>query len=359
MVIRTPRQSRRQQKKQDMESLLLQIIGAAGASGSTITMIEAAAKYDRHTIVKYLLVLEQRGFISCRVIGKAKVWSLNTAPFQAIFEALQSPKSFLEQVLTAVISSIPQGLVVIDNQHKILYANSVAKKMNPSASTLYGLLQLPNPVRLTALGELLDGTRDVAQQQLMSSDNKWYTLNFQAFSRGEQRAVVVLVADITSQKNAQLTIAEQSALLVAERRALNKAAIVAETDLRGVITYVNDKFCKISGYSKDELIGNTHSIVNSGVHDKIYWSKLWKTIRSGEVWQGEICNKRKDGTFYWVDSVIAPVLDAKNKPIKYLAIRFDITKYKLDSASNKGKIKGNLINKQSKSELMNKNKVKF
>lgn len=328
MALRKLGPSKRMQKKQSMETLLLKIVGSAGASGATITAIETAANYDRHTIVKYLLVLEQRGFISCRIIGKAKVWSLNTAPFQAIFQALENPKSFLEQVLTAVISSIPQGLAVIDNQHKLLYTNMVAKKMNSSATTLYELLQLENPVRLTALGSLLDGSQDAAQQQLLSPNGKWYTLSYQAFSRGEQRAVVVLIADITSQRNAQQLIAQQSALLSAERRALDASAIVAETDLRGVITYVNDKFCKISGYSRGELIGKTHAIINSGLHPKSFWANVWKTIACGNVWQGEIRNKRKDGTFYWVDSVIAPVLDAKKKPIKYLAIRFDITQYK-------------------------------
>jgi len=326
------RVSKREQNKKSIETLLTEIIGAAGAAGVTITAIEAVAGYDRHTIVKYLLVLEQRNIISCRPIGKAKVWSLDTAPLQSVFRALSQPKSFVEQVLSVVMTSVPQGLVIVDSQHRILYANQVAQLMDKDKKAqsqyIYELFGLENPVRLSKLVSLFDQSETTAKQTILAPNNKWYSLSMQSFLKGNQRAVVVLIDDITAQKIAQQTIIDQSSLLGAERNALDAATIMAETDVRGVITYVNDKFCKISGYSRKELIGNTHSVVNSGYHPKSFWANLWKTIGSGVVWQGEIKNKRKDGTFYWVDSVIAPVFDAKKKPIKYLAIRYDITKYK-------------------------------
>ncbi|MGL2967443.1 PAS domain-containing sensor histidine kinase [Flavobacterium sp. XGLA_31] len=169
--------------------------------------------------------------------------------------------------------------------------------------------------------------------------------------QGKPYQYVAIRSDITERKKGEEELLKKIKEISDYKYALDESSIVAITNQKGIITHVNDNFCKISKYSREELLGQDHRIINSNYHSKEYIQELWKTIANGKVWKGELKNKAKDGTPYWVDTTIVPFLNEQGKPYQYVAIRSDITERK----KGEEKIAKMLIN----AEHQNKQLVDF
>ncbi|MGJ8635967.1 MAG: ATP-binding protein [Phycisphaerales bacterium] len=134
--------------------------------------------------------------------------------------------------------------------------------------------------------------------------------------------------EIKSRAQAEIQLSDAVRELKLQQFAVDQHSIVAITDTQGIITNVNDKFCEISGYTRQELLGRTHRVINSGTHTKEFFIDLWKTIINGDTWKGEICNRAKDASLYWVDTTIVPFSDTNGNLTQFVSIRTDITAHK-------------------------------
>ncbi|CAN5220538.1 hypothetical protein BH09BAC1_BH09BAC1_13860 [soil metagenome] len=148
------------------------------------------------------------------------------------------------------------------------------------------------------------------------------------FSYHEQPAQLLMCMDITRELSDEQKIQNLNKRLSDFKYAITSSAIVSITDKQGNITYVNDNFLKISGYDRAELIGANHNIINSGCHPQPFFKEMWECIMKGEIWRNDIRNRAKDGSYYWVDTNIVPLLDENGQPYQFIAIRSDVTEKK-------------------------------
>ncbi|MDA0866794.1 MAG: PAS domain S-box protein, partial [Cyanobacteria bacterium] len=234
------------------------------------------------------------------------------------------------------------AILVIDFQGNFMEANDQAERLlgYPKAElTAMHITQLrASEDAATVLAHFEQVTRQARSQvldvPLLRQDGAFVSVDVSAsvIDINGEPIVQAIFRDISDRKRfeAERQRAEQDLQrLVLElsdfKFALDQSAIVVTTDAKGVITYANDRFCEISGYDREAILGRTHRLVNSGHHPPKFFQDLWRTIASGQVWRGEICNRNKKGELYWVESTLVPFLDAQGKPFQYLTIRFDIT----------------------------------
>ncbi|GBG08828.1 histidine kinase [Paenibacillus agaridevorans] len=163
---------------------------------------------------------------------------------------------------------------------------------------------------------------------MTKGENAGESLQGNRMIAGRVDALLSQLADHVSDVRFREELRQSLKQLADVKFALDESSIVAVTDARGKIVYVNDKFCEISKYPREELMGKDHRIINSGYHPKSFMRELWATIGSGKVWSGDIKNRAKDGSNYWVNTTIVPFVGENGKPYQYLAIRSEVTRLK-------------------------------
>ncbi|MBM3430022.1 MAG: PAS domain S-box protein, partial [Bacteroidetes bacterium] len=239
--------------------------------------------------------------------------------------------------LSLVAKNTTNGVLILDKNRKIIWANeAIINRSEYDLSELIGqspkLFQFEGTNQETILNiynSLLN--IEPVQEEILHATKSgklyWISLNIQPIfdAKGEHEGYVAIELDITERKNFEEKIARHNKELREVTDALDQSALVSIANSDGIIIKANSKFCEVSGYTEKELLGENHNIVNSRYHDKVFWSEMWKTIRAGNVWRGEVCNKKKDGSIYWVDSIIYPIFDLENNISHYLSIRHEIT----------------------------------
>ncbi|WP_271254274.1 PAS domain S-box protein [Pseudanabaena sp. Chao 1811] len=184
---------------------------------------------------------------------------------------------------------------------------------------------------------ITEGTNDETDLQIIRDDGSsgYIFVKLEVIKDESDHVIRVfgIAMDISDRKQAEIQRRQLLQELSAFKLALDQTAIIATTDAKGVIIDVNEYFCRISGYSREELVGQTHRVVKSGYHPHSFFQDMWLTLSRGAIWRGEICNRHKNGSLYWVESTIVPFVDPQGRPFKYLAIRYDITARKLAQAN--------------------------
>ncbi|MDR3466836.1 MAG: EAL domain-containing protein [Xanthobacteraceae bacterium] len=262
--------------------------------------------------------------------------ALHDLPMDAAAVAVARPRIQPDALLEVMIESIPSGLCIFDHDLKLVISNGrygnmygLGPEQIPPGTSLHDILAASaagarGPLNIDRLRyDGPDGGGPRATPLVAElGDGSVFTVSRHPMLDG---GLIEVHRDITDARFAEARAEAARQELIERQYAIDQAVIVAITDLQGRFIYANDNFCKISGYSRDELLGQNHRILKSGEHPPSLFRELYRRIARGQVWRGELCNRSKDGSLYWVDTVITPQLGPNGKPAAYMAIRVDVT----------------------------------
>lgn len=233
---------------------------------------------------------------------------------------------------TVALNRIKDGIISVDNQWRYTFLNSAALANYPEdqRNVLGQVLWDVHPgMEKTDFGDMYRRAKETNLPAELTSyyapSAKW--LSVKAYPG--QNGMTIFYEDVSKVRTAEIELAASTKETRDFRFALDESSIVAITDQNGTITHANRNFARISGYEVEELLGQDHRLISSRFHPKSFIKDLWKTIGKGHIWRGEMKNRAKDGSHYWVDTTIVPFLDHKGKPYQYIAIRSDITARKI------------------------------
>ncbi|CAG9610410.1 bifunctional diguanylate cyclase/phosphodiesterase [Pseudoneobacillus rhizosphaerae] len=224
-----------------------------------------------------------------------------------------------------LFTKLSDSIIVVDHVGNIMY-------LNPTAERIFNVKyekQMGQSIYKLMPHYQIDKSNDSAAISVIGirGNKEPFPLRFHthSLSFGQGSFDIIIAQDLDENKKGIEKISHLNKELTDIKLALDASAIIAITDHQGTIMSINDKFCELSKYNEEELIGQNHRILNSGHHSKGFFRDMWKTIGSGQIWKGEIQNKAKDGSLYWVDTTIVPFLNDKGNPYQYISIRTDIT----------------------------------
>ena len=243
-----------------------------------------------------------------------------------------------ENNLKAIFSNTTDGFALTDESLQIVACNAVFESMAQSVH--------PGTISrgINVLDTLSPEEKEYVRKRILTNPDEklaprlfynkvtdaWFDLDMSVIKddQGMVTGYCITLHEVTDIKRAENEIRRLNQSLSDFQNAIHRSSIVSMTDTKGNITFVNDNFVNISGFSREELIGQNHRIINSGFHPQSFWNSMLATISSGYTWRNQVKNRRKDGTIYWVDSFITPLIGVDGKITDYLSIRSDITEVK-------------------------------